>query len=160
MGGWQALLLQRSDIIVFSTISHYEPLVEAVAAPAGLHHQWVGDGSNVDSMGVAGYGTMARAQWRRHWHDGLVERWHGHNGVGTMAQSRWPWHRHSGTGAMAQPRAREQLHGHDVAGMIRRAQCPGTMASARWHGHGTCCDVYSRQIHALSAASPPNRSVG
>ena len=73
VGGWQALLLQSIDIIVFSTISHYEPLVEAAAAPAGLHHQWVGGGSDVDSMVVTGYGTMARALWHRHCHDGLVE---------------------------------------------------------------------------------------
>ena len=107
------MLLQSSDIIVYSTISHYGPLVEAVAAPAGLHHQWVGEGSNVDSIVVTGYGTMTRAQWHRYWHNGLVEQWHGHNGAGTMAQARWPWHRHIGTGTMAQPRAQEQLQGMD-----------------------------------------------
>ncbi len=116
MGTWQALLLRSSDIIVFSTIRHHEPLVEAVAAPAGLHPQWVGDGSDVDSMGFTSvYGKMAWAQWYRHWHNGLVEQWHGHNGVGTMAKSRWPWHRHIGTGTMAQPRARELFQGHNVA---------------------------------------------
>ena len=66
MGGWHALLLQSSDIIVFSTISHYKPLVEAVAAPAGLPHEWVCDGNYVDSMVFTGYG----------------ERWHGHDGAG------------------------------------------------------------------------------
>ena len=144
---------QSSDIIVYSTISHYEPLVEAVAAPAGLHHQWVGDGSNVDSLGVAGYGTMARALWHSHWHEGSVGRWHGHNGVGTMAQSQWPWHRHIGTGMIAQPQAREQMQGRNFGGMIRRARCTGTMAFARWHRHSTCCDVYSRRIHALSTGT-------
>jgi len=113
LGGWQALLLQSSDIIVYPTISHYKPLVEAVAAPAGLHHQWVGEGSNVDSMVVTGYGTMARAQWHMHWHGGLMEQWHGHNGAGTMTQAQWPWHRHIGTGTMAQPWAREQLQDTD-----------------------------------------------
>ena len=98
MGGWQELLLQSSDIIVYSIISHYKPLIEAVAAPAGLHHQWVGDRSDVDGMVVTGYGTIARAQWHRDWHDGSVERWHGHNGAGTMAQARWPWPRQIGTG--------------------------------------------------------------
>jgi hypothetical protein len=109
--GWQALLLQSSAVIVFSAISHYEQLVEAVAAPVGLHHQWVGDGSDVFSMVVTGYGTMAWARWRRHWHDGSVEQWHGYSGAGMMAQAQWPWHRYICAGTVAQPRARKQLQG-------------------------------------------------
>ena len=110
MGGWRALALRDSDIIVYSTISHYEPLVEAVAAPAGLHHQWVGDGSDVDGMVVTGYGTIARRDGTG---TGTMAWWN--DGTGTMARARW--HRHDGPGpgtlAQAQPRAREQLQGMD-----------------------------------------------
>ena len=116
MGGQQALLLQSSDIIVFSTISHYDPLLEAVAAPAGLHHQWVGDGSNVDSMGVTGYGT-------RHGRDGtgtgMMARWN--DGTGTMARAQWHSHNGPGTGTLAQAR----WHSHR-----RENNCRGTMLQA------------------------------
>jgi hypothetical protein len=66
VGGWQALFLQSRDIIVSQQSATTKPLVEVIAAPAGLHHQWVGDVSDIGSLGVTGYGTMAPARWHRY----------------------------------------------------------------------------------------------
>ena len=75
---------------------------------------------------------------------------YGHDGTGTGLID---WH--DGTGTVAQSQARERFPGHDDACTIQQAQ---------WHRndgvglmHGKCRDAYSRQIHALSSASPMNR---
>ncbi len=118
MGGWQAQTLRSNGIIFYSTISHYEPLVETVAAPVGLQHQCVGDGRDVGSLGVAGYGagsygtgTDTMAWWN--------------NGMATMERARWHRRDGPGTGTLAQARWHSKctttIAGHNGIGVIRQA---------------------------------------
>jgi hypothetical protein len=60
-----------------------------------------------------GTGTLAGAQWHRHYHNGS-------GCTGTMTQVLWHIHNVTGTDTMAW--AQERLHKHDGTGTILRAQ--------------------------------------
>ena len=96
----------------------------------GLQYQWVGDGSDVDSMGVAGYLTMARARWRRR-NDGTGQ-WRWHDGTVTMSLSQAHWHRHNGTATGMRTISGARCRRHDLMGTMHRTDGVGAMARA-WH---------------------------
>ena len=76
--------------------------------------------------------------------------------MGTLERPQWPRRDGPGTGTLAQAWWHSHVHNNNCRARWHRRDSTITMASARWHGHGACCDVYVRRIHALSTASPTN----